>query len=324
MSELWKLGFRGKDLESLNTVRKFLNLLHLSDLTACDGSTIDQSVYLETAVKSQKRIFPRENPTSSDFKLWKDAIGSLTSGEGRITPPLGDYVVEPHLAMDWAVSEDKSVLHRKRDHFTEEMHDVFEPLGAGVRIRHGTRYVWTKSEQGVSGLTHYASVTHEGEDIVKLHSTCRKLVTTEPGGSFKEVLRSFKNQSLWSCLDYDGNGEWIHRGLLMGSLCTVHDGSYMKELSERVCSAAVVIYCKVSKKRLKCAVAEETDQADNYRGEILGGVLDQLLLRAATARRSSPYKEVVVHCDNRGVLTHGNDPYKKLKENNHRPTPFRH
>ena len=62
MSELWKLGFRGKDLESLNTVRKFLNLLHLSDLTACDGSTIDQSVYLEAAVKSQKHVFSDREP----------------------------------------------------------------------------------------------------------------------------------------------------------------------------------------------------------------------------------------------------------------------
>ena len=37
-------GYRGKPLESINVVRKFLNLIHLSDLVLCDGTTLSDEV----------------------------------------------------------------------------------------------------------------------------------------------------------------------------------------------------------------------------------------------------------------------------------------
>ena len=98
--------------------------------------------------------------------------------------------------------------------------------------------------------------------------------TSEPKSTrFWDVLRSFKNQSLSRHLSCDGGGEWIHREMLMGSLCIVHDGSYLVDLDTEVCLAGLVIFCTISRQTLKCAVAERSSEAGNYRGEILGGII---------------------------------------------------
>jgi hypothetical protein len=42
MSEFFCLVYWGRDLGALNIVRLFCNHLHLSDISKCDGSTIDE------------------------------------------------------------------------------------------------------------------------------------------------------------------------------------------------------------------------------------------------------------------------------------------
>ena len=100
----------------------------------------------------------------------------------------------------------------------------------------------------------------------------------------------------------------------MGTLAIVHDGSYMPHVSESVCSAAVMIYCTRTKQQAKGSIVERSSSADNYRGEILGGIMIQLILRAASRRLSSPYRPASIHCDNLGVVNHGNNPSRRLPE----------
>ena len=85
-------------------------------------------------------------------------------------------------------------------------------------------------------------------------------------------------------------------------------------MDKKVCSAAFYIYCKTTKQRCKGAAAEHSTNADNYRAEILGGILIQVVLIAASQKRPSPYRLAVVECDNNGVVTHGNSPGQGLKE----------
>ncbi len=42
MSEFYRIGYWGKELLALNIVRHFRNLLHLSDISKCDGVTLDE------------------------------------------------------------------------------------------------------------------------------------------------------------------------------------------------------------------------------------------------------------------------------------------
>ena len=97
------------------------------------------------------------------------------------------------------------------------------------------------------------------------------------------VIRQFPNQSLWENLDLDGDGNWILDSLRIGTLICVHDGSYMELIDRSTCSAAVVLFC-TDKRRLgtaSCAERTDTETATNYRGELLGGLLISLILKAA-------------------------------------------
>ena len=99
----------------------------------------------------------------------------------------------------------------------------------------------------------------------------------------------------------------------MGSLAIAHDGSYMPDVSTEVCSAGFLIYCTITKKEARGSVAEYSAEAGNYRGEILGGIMIQLVLRAAS-RNLVCAQDPVVNCDNIGVVNHGNSASQPLLE----------
>jgi hypothetical protein len=90
---------------------------------------------------------------------------------------------------------------------------------------------------------------------------------------FWNVLHLFEDQSLWRHFSCDGNREWIHQSFLVGSVCNVR--SYMVDLGLEVCLTGVVIYFSGSRLTTKCAVAKQLTSADNFHGEILGGIIIQ-------------------------------------------------
>ena len=105
---------------------------------------------------------------------------------------------------------------------------------------------------------------------------------------------------------------WIGQGLLAGTLLVAHDGSYMKEVAADVCSAAVMIYCTRTRQTCTCTIVEDSSSAGSYRGEILGAILAQLILRAASLGMIGPFPVLNEDCDNNGVVLHGNSYSKPL------------
>ncbi len=86
----------------------------------------------------------------------------------------------------------------------------------------------------------------------------------------------------------------------------------MKEISPYILAAAIMIYCKMTKKVCKCTIAEQSQSAGSYRGEILGGVVTQLILRVAVQEGMGPYPLTIEDCDKDGVVKHSNTPFRPL------------
>ena len=74
MAEFYRVGYRAKQLVALNVVRCYQNLLHVSDIVKCDGNTLDEFVLSDSIKTSVLYTFPREDPTTLDFKLWDEAV----------------------------------------------------------------------------------------------------------------------------------------------------------------------------------------------------------------------------------------------------------
>jgi len=73
----------------------------------------------------------------------------------------------------------------------------------------------------------------------------------------------------------------------MDSLVVNHHGSYMPKVAQDICSCAAVIYCKITQRYATCTWEEKTSRAtaDNYRAEILGDILAQLLVKVAAGTK---------------------------------------
>jgi hypothetical protein len=88
----------------------------------------------------------------------------------------------------------------------------------------------------------------------------------------------------------------------------------MAEESTKHCSAGVIIYCRSSRQWLKSSIADSTEVASNYYGELLGAVIALLILQASSHNLTRPLPTITLFCDNCGVLSHGNNPYTALPE----------
>ena len=168
--------------------------------------------------------------------------------------------------------------------------------------------------EGPAEGTHYATVTSHSDDRVKLHSRVCKYVEATSPDNFLDTLKSFTNQIMWDFMHADGDGEWITEAILNVTLDIAHDGSYQPEITKDVCSTAVWVRCRVTKKQMFVSFAEKSSHASSYRSEILGAIAAQLILRAATRNAAAQYQVVPTYCDNKGVLNHGNQAEKELKE----------
>ena len=91
ISDFFWLGYRSKDLESLNIVQRCRNLIHISDIIKCDGKTLDEFITLDLIEVSEAHTFPREQPTKSDFRLWNKAMIKLCSGSTSLLYILGNF-----------------------------------------------------------------------------------------------------------------------------------------------------------------------------------------------------------------------------------------
>jgi hypothetical protein len=108
--------------------------------------------------------------------------------------------------------------------------------------------------------------------------------------------------------------------MLNRSLIIIHNGSYMKEISPLISSAATMIYCTVATKQCKCTWAEKSESAGSYQGEILGRTMTHLILKVATTGYKGKIPNVGADCDNNGFVTHGNTPNIPLQTNQTPPT----
>ena len=309
-------GFRGLELESLTIFRHYKCVVHLSDILCCDGKTLDPRI-LEFTPGASKYVFPHQRPRQDDWRLWQRAVLLVTSSFRSTRPPLGRFLTEPHAHNQWWISETDTQLCRRvlaPDNDTLGWAIFDKQDSQRYSLRSGSRFRWTHSKQVKPPWLRYASVTTITDDIVALHSSAPPPILTLPSYDFWSVLRSFDNQSLWDNFDCDGDGSWLTNGMANGTLVAVHDGSYMREVEPNACSAAYMIRCNATGLRAKGSVAEWSESADNYRAEILGGIMTQLVLRAASCDPTLAFKEVTVDCDNKGVVLHGNSAWRPLKE----------
>ena len=228
----------------------------------------------------------------------------------------------PHNDVGWYASTDeRSLFHLRPD----GDYDVFQ-LPPDYRSTRRRTFRRVPDARGVGSPARHKLATvspaPDGNSAV-LHSTAVQPATTQQThDSLLSALRASQHPDLWDNFECDGDGWWIGDALFDGTLNMVSDGSYMQDRHEGACSGAFVLHCSATKRRATCSWAELQTKSDNYRGELLGSIgfltiIREVLARPAVRRRldaTNDEPELRAWTDCKGVITHGNDPDRKLKQ----------
>ena len=309
--------FTSKELGQINRVRHHKKISSLGDLTCCDGRTIRQEMYT-TEVGESTREFPVQQPIGDDFRVWFRALGSVCRLGTKLNITLGDYTTPPHNQDTWFANNSMTSIYHKLSTSEYEHYTIRQ---ARRTTRFGAKYMLEEYPLAAPTLDKRVTPKDWTGTTVSYHSSCRINAprTASQPTSMMDIIKAQENKSLWTSLTMDGydEGEWIYTSLMGGTLVIGHDGSYQGTVATDICAGSAVIHCVSTDQYAELTWVEKSDNktASNYRGEILGAIATQLLIKFAIEGRDiTGHKPLVLVCDNMGVVKHGNEPRNPLSE----------
>ena len=197
----------------------------------------------------------------------------------------------------------------------EERYELYERTWYRYSMWHGWIFQWRRTTDRVPRKHYLVSVSYvDGVNVASLHSFVQFPHPVVTPTALWNVSKFFEHQTRWQQFHCDGDGEWIHLGLIMGPLTIMHNVFYIPKVAMDICWAEFFIYCKVTKIRCKSLKVERTKDSDDYQGEILGGLVVQVLLCVVAQRHTLPYHQTTVQCENLGVVIYGNTLRRGPKE----------
>jgi hypothetical protein len=298
---------------SFNRVRKFHRIYFLSQLTLCDGKTIHPSFLTSEPFHHSTMRFPRECPTPTDFTLWISTLRLLTSSSLTLPKTLGHFLRKPYTSDQWTTNPTQSQLVLTSNQGTT----VFTRLQQLRNTRGKKLYAKSHITTPAPNTTLPASAIHRGDGIYFLHSHATfQQPDTRPASNMVDILRQPPFEHLFKHTKIEDNGDWIVPAARRGTLIIVHDGSYMPQVDENICSAAVVLLCTETVKMGTIHLCEKTNHrtASNYRGEILGGIITSHILNIVDKLNPTSSGAVQCFCDNLGVIHHAHNVTRPLQE----------
>jgi hypothetical protein len=126
MQVLIRLGYLDHTLRGLNWVRVSLQVLFMSDIHTASGNKINSNT-LSCCPRGKAWLtlqWPDEQPTKSDFNLWRNTMLLICSSRSRAAT-VGQFITNTHRIWRWAWNKCASTLHRlNTDSVTEDAKQV--------------------------------------------------------------------------------------------------------------------------------------------------------------------------------------------------------
>ena len=305
---------------AINKVRKFKKVYFVSQMVAGNGTTILPDIINDESGRDTTMEFPREQPTSADLTIWRDALRTIFSPYLILPVPIGKYLrPPPYTEIFWAETNTPSRLIKETTGSDE--YEVYL-VDDNIRPTRSSK-VWKYSHSVPQPPTkrYCTSIKFLDRYSVSSFSSAQMLSNDDNHTRWKSEslytrLCSFSHPTLWTYLEPREDVTWVEEAILNGTFLSVHDGSYMPNKALDVCSAALVFTCTKTRKIGYVSISEKTDQytANNYRGEVLGGILNTCIIKAAEMGMDAPKGKVTSGCDNKGVLAHSKDPYRPMSD----------
>ena len=249
----------------INRVRCHLQVITLADIVTPDGRRIRQEVL--DGVRWNRRNnykWGKEQPSDGDWAEWRRAMVAISSHTGTLSTPLGRWIAAPHIQHEWIWGVTDGFLYKylggrhqwwqrfrptsiagntfEGNHWTRRPPEHFQV--AQVEEIEGNRARW------ISGMEVRSTISADKQNKrirdVRLDTWIRKHVR-------------------WHV-----ELAWARNKLRRGHCRIVTDGSYMKERSETLGSAAWIFETEEGVRICSGSCLTSGGVANPYRAELTG------------------------------------------------------
>ncbi|KAL3801726.1 hypothetical protein ACHAW5_002201 [Stephanodiscus triporus] len=301
----------------MNRCRNYLQVLFMSDICTADGKFIERR-FLNTnpTPVSSDLSFPREQPTSQDWKVWRSTWYQLTSNTGSLRSPLGDWINKPAAPWTWlALPETHQIANVKMDitHIFKCTAQSTTRLGDTSGYTHSTR-------QAVTGLpisVYITSMDNENSSItIKSSSRNAIPIASAVTEDFWVTLRSGGGEWMWKSFQFEDPDEpavdWIVQAMINNTSLWVTDGSHYSQRGPDISAAAWIVMDTRTGKKMSCSFVEFSPDASSYRAEALGLYSIHAFIQALYNHFHMGQASVEICCDNDTALKEAQGRKKRV------------
>ena len=271
-------GFNKEELVRLNRVRLHQQVLFLSCVLGASGKTLD--VKYMTSRKAEEKwsklTFPKEKAPRTDFHLWRLALRQIVP-VGGIPDRLGRLTHSGYKIWDWRWDQERSRLL----HYKGSTMDIYEHSNLPRVVNTPNRWTRTRIGQVSEKCGLVCTVRGAGLAVVAVALSAEPPREQVMPTRIKEVLKEWGCMWMWNSLRIVGDESWIKRAIERGTLVSVTNDSYIREMYPQVCSAAFILECSEGTGRIIGCFSETSTHANAYRGELMGLMAIHFILKAA-------------------------------------------
>jgi hypothetical protein len=291
------MDFPTKELIRLNRVRLAQQVLFVSDVLDAGGRALDRKYLVRRPHRDKwsTLVFPREIPSSKDYKLWRNALMQLRPGGRHSVTRVHEFVSHGHKIWDWRYDEiGQRLLHHKKGGTM----DIYIPSQTPGNIRRPN--CWTRTapcDVALDDTGVICSVKDAGLEVKALCSYAQPAPSTPILTTFWDVLISWGHTWMWDNMQIVGDTTWINDAIRANTGIAVADGSYIRELTTEACATAFFFENADRSCKLVGAFPERSETANAYRGELLGLMAIHLILLAVNKVSPDLTGSITVYSD---------------------------
>ena len=102
---------------------------------------------------------------------------------------------------------------------------------------------------------------------------------------------------MWEDLTVTGEADWMKTAIKEATVTAVTDSSFMADLFPDVCAAAFILKCSQGRGTIRRSFTEWSEEANAYRGEIMGLMAIQLILAGVAKAHQLDTGVIDIHCN---------------------------
>ena len=280
----------------------YFQVLHISDISKGDGSSIKQCYISHEIDNTQKSIYkwPKQTrPTSMMWYTWDKCINEIWTRNGSIYPMLGDYISASHMRSQWSFCEQNELLY---DNSTTPV-KVYQKLQTLTRSNNRYTFSHEVTTAPVTTKMAFVSVINRFRPILEI--CCDTITPQQLWQENINIEERLMSQHFFRHSQFSQNIHVVAQAILNHHALIVTDASVQTQTNTG--AASWVLVDKNTNLGMSYGdhgVPKGNKTMDSYRGEVYGIFASLYAVSMVKEKFNIQTGTIEVACDNDASLLH--------------------